>query len=318
MRMSFLGGGTDFFSWFTRNPGVVVGAAIDKYAYIGVRRRPRYHGKYYRASYSQVEEFDRPDECQQPIIKACLEAVSWPKDDGLEIFHQSDLPSNSGTGSSSAFCVGLLIALTALRGEYLSPEEAAQLAISVERYHLDEKGGWQDQYWSAYGGVRQIFFDSHAVTPAPLVTSKERLDELLDHLVLCYTRVKRHSSAILANCQMTDEQGWAMREMAQQGARAILAGDWRQLGRLIDQSWRIKCSLSPEVCPPDLGSLYGQACVFGAWGGKLMGAGGGGCFLLVVPPAKRQKVIDRMVEGGCIPVPFRFVHDGARVIFHGG
>jgi D-glycero-alpha-D-manno-heptose-7-phosphate kinase len=102
--------------------------------------------------------------------------------------------------------------------------------------------------------------------------------------------VSRTSSEVAATYAPSlverERDQFAMMRLAEAGAEAIHRKRWETLGNLVDQSWRIKAGLSAAVNPAVVNDLYLRARVAGAWGGKLTGAGGGGCMVLVAPPEK--------------------------------
>jgi D-glycero-alpha-D-manno-heptose-7-phosphate kinase len=129
----------------------------------------------------------------------------------------------------------------------------------------------------------------------------------------------RTSSEVAATYVPTIEQKraeqFAMTRLAQEGVGAIYGRRWERLGQLVDQSWRIKAGLSAAVAPEAVHGLYATARVHGAWGGKLTGAGGGGCLLLVAPPERHAGIVQALTAKGCVHIPFRFEFNGSTIIF---
>ena len=122
-RISFFGGGTDYPAWYLEHGGLVLATTIDKYCYITCRRLPPFFEHKHRIVYSHIENVREIAEIQHPAVRAVL---GWLKvEEGLEIHHDGDLPARSGLGSSSSFTVGLLHAIRALRGQYVSKDELA-------------------------------------------------------------------------------------------------------------------------------------------------------------------------------------------------
>ena len=155
-RMSLFGGGTDYPDWYLENGGMVLGATIDKYCYLSVRYLPPFFEHKHRVVWSEIELVNNIDEIRHPAVKAILEEMKFIR--GLEISYNADLPARSGLGSSSAFTVGLINALTALRGKMISKKALAQDAIRIEQEVIGEAVGSQDQIWAAYGGLNKIEF----------------------------------------------------------------------------------------------------------------------------------------------------------------
>jgi D-glycero-alpha-D-manno-heptose-7-phosphate kinase len=155
-RISFFGGGTDYPGWYREHGGAVLATTINKYCYISCRRLPPFFEHKHRIVYSIIESVKDIAEIQHPAVRAVL---GWDGvQDGLEIHHDGDLPARSGLGSSSSFTVGLVNALSALRGQHISKEELARSAIHIEQKIIKENVGSQDQVSAAYGGFNRVEF----------------------------------------------------------------------------------------------------------------------------------------------------------------
>ena len=116
-RVSFFGGGTDYPAWFRRHGGAVLSMAINKYCYIGTGFLPPFFGIRHRIIWSHIEAVGSITEIQHPAVRAGLQMLGFDDSEGIELFHQGDLPARSGIGSSSAFAVGLINVLNAMRGK---------------------------------------------------------------------------------------------------------------------------------------------------------------------------------------------------------
>ncbi len=318
LRVSFFGGGTDYPAWFRENGGAVLATTIDKYTYLHCRYLPPFFDFRSRIVWSKIEQVQQPSEIAHPAIRGVLE---WMKiSEGVEIHHHGDLPARTGLGSSSSFSVGLLHALHALRGELVSKRKLAEEAIFVEQQVLQENVGVQDQIQSAFGGLNRIDIrtdGSFEVTP--LVVRAERLAGLQKHLLLLYTGLSRTASEIAAEQIATvgskTAELKAMREMVDQGERILVGtGDLREFGRLLDESWKLKRSLSSKIAPSFVNEIYDTARQAGADGGKLLGAGGGGFMLIFVTPDKRASVLKSLQK--LLPVPFQFERSGTQIVLY--
>ena len=318
LRVSFFGGGTDYPAWFREHGGAVLATTIDKYLYLHCRYLPPFFDFKSRIVWSKIEQVQQPSEIAHPAIRGVLE---WMKiSEGVEIHHHGDLPARTGLGSSSSFSVGLLHALHALRGELVSKRKLAEEAIFVEQQVLQENVGVQDQIQSAFGGLNRIDIrtdGSFEVTP--LVVRAERLAGLQKHLLLLYTGLSRTASEIAAEQIATvgakTAELKAMREMVDQGERILVGtGDLREFGRLLDESWKLKRSLSSKIAPSFVNEIYDTARQAGADGGKLLGAGGGGFMLIFVTPDKRASVLKSLQK--LLPVPFQFERSGTQIVLY--
>lgn len=315
-RISFFGGGTDYPAWYQEHGGVVLATTIDKYCYISCRHLPPFFEHKHRIVYSQIENVREISEIKHPAVKAVFEWAGIEK--GLEIHHDGDLPARSGLGSSSSFTVGLLHAISALRGKYVSKEKLASTAIFIEQKMIKEHVGSQDQISAAFGGFNRIAFHRNdAFDVEPVVLSTERLGDLQNHLMLFFTGFSRFASEIakskIDNFKHREKELKCMKAMVEE-AIAILQNPEapiEEFGKLLDQSWKFKRSLSDRVTNPEIDRMYDEAIRAGAIGGKILGAGGGGFLLLFVKPELRVKVQESLHR--LIHVPFRFENSGSRV-----
>jgi D-glycero-alpha-D-manno-heptose-7-phosphate kinase len=320
VRVSFLGGGTDYPEWVKENGGLVVGGAISRYSYVTARYLPPFFEHKSRFVYNEIELVKEWGQIEHRYIRAALKLLRMdsPESPGIELMHYSDLPSQSGTGSSSAFAVGIIHALAALKHSHLDHEALRDNATWLEQEMLSETVGFQDQAFAAFGGLRRINFHKDlSVTSYPIPISADQIKDFESHLLMIFTGLQRRSSEVakqyVPSLLNKAKDQWAMMQMAEDGYRHILSGAWKRLGLLMDSAWKIKRGLSEKVSNNEIDNLYLRARLHGSWGGKLMGAGGGGCMLFVVPPENREAVLTGL--GNPIEIKFKFDHDGSQVIY---
>src|SRR5271155_5060703 len=195
LRISFFGGGTDYPVWYREYGGSVLSTTIDKRCYITCRRLPPFFEYHSRISYTKVENVARNDAIQHPSVRACLQHLGV--EDGIEIHHVADLPARTGLGTSSAFTVGLLLGLYALRNEMRDKCALATEAIYVEQELLKEAVGVQDQVSAAYGGFNRINFHTDgSIEVNRIFAAPSRLEQLQQHLALYFTGFSRTASEI--------------------------------------------------------------------------------------------------------------------------
>jgi D-glycero-alpha-D-manno-heptose-7-phosphate kinase len=317
-RISFFGGGTDFPAWYREHGGTVLAATIDKYCYLTARYLPPFFRHRYRAVYSKIETVNEIDQISHPSVREVLRFMKMER--GVEIHHDGDLPARSGMGSSSAFTVGLLHALYAVKGQMISKHQLALEGIHIEQDVLKETVGSQDQVMCAYGGLNQIhFLRSGEITVRPIVLPHARVEEFASHLMLFYTGIERTSSDIASSyAEQTEARRRQLRIMKDlvNDALAILTSQQNicGLGGLLHEAWLAKRSLSSSVSNGDVDTIYDEARAAGALGGKLLGAGGGGFMLLFVPPEHQANVKERLKE--LIWVPFEFDFMGSQIVYY--
>jgi D-glycero-alpha-D-manno-heptose-7-phosphate kinase len=317
-RISFFGGGTDYPVWYRKNGGTVLGTTIDKYCYITCRYLPPFFEHKHRIVYSISELVQEIDEIRHPSVRETLKYMGIT--DGVEIHHDGDLPARTGLGSSSAFTVGLLHALYALKGVMPTKMQLAKDAIYVEQELIRENVGSQDQTLAAFGGFKHIYFTGeHNVQVEPVVMKPGRLESLQNHLMLFFTGFSRMASQIAGEqIKDTPKNNKELTEMYHLVDDAINVlngdGDISRFGELLHQSWLLKRSLTSKISTPYIDYLYDTAMNAGAVGGKILGAGGGGFILFFVRPEYQRRVSESL--HGLLHVPFRFENSGSQIIFY--
>ncbi len=317
VRISFFGGGTDYPVWFRENGGAVLATTIDKYIYIQCRKLNAFHDHKHRIIYSKMEDVRTIDEIVHPAVREVFRHMNVTE--GIEMHHDSDLPARSGMGSSSSFVVGLLHALHALRGEMFDKEAMAKEALHVEHNLIKENVGCQDQVMAAFGGFNLVTFNTNgSFTVQPVTLRQERMNDLRSHMMLFYTGMKRVASEVAAeqikNTPNRRAELMAMHQMVGEGLKILTGtGPIADFGKLLDESWQLKRKLSSKISNGEIDDIYAAGMNAGAVGGKLLGAGGGGFVLLMVPPERQPNVLEKLSK--YIHVKFAFENLGSNIIF---
>ncbi len=321
LRISFFGGGTDYRPWFQEHGGAVLSTSIDKYCYVTCRYLPPFFEHKFRVAYSKLEAVKSISEIEHPSVRACLDFMEIKE--GVEIHYDGDLPARTGLGSSSAFTVGLLRCLHALKGEMVGTYELGQEAIHVEQNLIKENVGCQDQMAAALGGFNLMEFgpgDRMQVQPFFMSVNRQKL--LNEHLMLFFTGFARNASEIAADviqgAQKKKDDMRTIHQMVHEAVNVLGRKDCDILdfGRLLHEGWKLKRGLSSRIATPVVDEIYDTAMKAGAVGGKLLGAGGGGFILIFAEPEKQPKI--RTALGKFLHVPFSFENDGNRIIYYKG
>lgn len=320
VRVSFLGGGTDYPEYFNEHGGEVLAISINKYTYITLNALTQFFDHRIRISYSRTELCHEIDEIQHPSVRECLRFMGIK--DRIEINVISDLPARTGLGSSSSFTVGLLHALYAFRGELVSRDQLAAEAVYVEREMMKERVGLQDQYTCALGGLLHLIFcDGNRVIKNLVTIPKQRLMALQGRLMMFYTGLQRSAHELLEQQIERTKSGAIrgnleqLRALVGEGIEVLASGtDLMRFGEVLHQGWLLKRGLSDSVSNALIEGAYERARRAGAIGGKLLGAGGGGFLLLYVEPESQRAV--RQALADMREVHFEFEDQGSRVIFY--
>ena len=297
----------------------MLSTTIDKCCYITSRWLPPFFDYHSRASYSRVENVNANSEIWHPSIRGCLQFMGI--EEGIEIHHIADLPARTGLGTSSAFTVGLLLGLHALRNQMCDRRNLAANAIHVEQDVLNEAVGAQDQVAAAYGGFNRInFLTDGSIDVQRILVSQDRLSDLEQHLALYFTGFSRTASEIATEqVKMTPtkkKELAAMSELVGEGENIVTSPSQSldEFGKLLHEGWQLKRSLTNRITTPEIDEIYEEGRRAGALGGKLLGAGGGGFMLFYIPPARREELRSRLKRLLC--VPFTFHSRGSEVVLY--
>ncbi len=323
LRISFVGGGTDFPHWFEQHGGAVLSSTIDHYAEVTLRPRDdeRIHiraldlGHWVDYGVHEGPVYDGV----MDLPKAAIARIGLGR--GIDVDIRSDAAPGSGLGGSSALVTAVVAALAALDGRTMTAEELARTSYAVEREDLRIAGGWQDQFAAALGGFNLLEFSTDGVRATPLRADAELLAEIRRHLLLCYTGTVRANVGLIDTQVRLYRQG---REETIQGMKelqalayemrdALEAGRVAELGALLSQAYESKKRMNPHIAEGTrIERLFEAARAAGATGGKICGAGGGGYLLLACPPQRRDRVRAALESLGARFAPFAFEPAGVR------
>ncbi|MEI7989537.1 MAG: kinase [Chloroflexota bacterium] len=319
-RVSFFGGGTDYPEWYLKEGGAVLSTTIDKYCYLSCRVLPPFFNIKHRIVWSHIETVSTIAEILHPAVREGLKYLEFDDTIGLEIHYQGDLPARAGMGSSSAFAVGLIKALTALRGQMISKRDLAMKAIELESKVLKEHVGAQDQTAAAYGGFNLIhFLQNGNIIVEPVTVTATRLRDLESRLMMFYTGTNRLAPKIAAdlvsNMEAKSSVLHQMRSFVDD-ALSILStdSDLDDFGRLLHETWLLKRSLSSMITNPTVDHIYQIGMEHGALGGKLLGAGFSGFMIFYVPLERQSEVIEALFS--YLHVSFKFESEGSVLIHY--
>lgn len=318
LRMSLVGGGSDLPAFYRRQRGAVLSTAIDKYVYVNVNKK---FDDGVRIAYSKNEEVTSVDQIEHQLVRATMDYIGMAG--GIEITTIADIPSKgTGLGSSSTFTVGLLHALNAFQGRYVSAERLGADACTIEIDLCGEPIGKQDQYAAAFGGFNLIeFLPDETVIVEPVICKPETVAELQRNTLVLYTGITRSASALLKEqsaAVATNEDkhhtlatmvrlAYALRDELQNN-HAVAVGE------ILHENWILKKSVTSGISTPTIDAWYEAGRKAGAIGGKILGAGAGG-FLMFYAPADRHEAIKAALPE-LRHIPMAFEPLGSRIIFY--
>ncbi len=322
LRISFVGGGTDFPHWYEEHGGAVVSATIDHVVRVRVTERTDRVVAVRSLDLDRLVAYHLDDgpvyDGALDLVKAAIERSGLHA--GVDVEIRSEAPPGSGLGGSSALVTAVVAALAMLGDRPLSAETLADMAYRVEREDLRIAGGWQDQYAAAFGGCNLLVFSRAGVRVEP-VADADRLATLAGGLLLCYTgHVRRNVGLIdrqialhaegreetLLGMKRLQEMAYAMRD-------AVERADLPAVGGLLHDAFVAKQQMNPYIADDTpIEAMLTAARDAGSYGGKVCGAGGGGYLLIAAPPETQPAVRAALEAMGGEFAPFAFAPAGVR------
>jgi len=328
LRVSLAGGGTDLRSYYLTYSGIVVSFTVDLHIRCRVEPAPGI-GVEIRSpgiGCASFEDARSPGEVPEHL-EYPVEAVRWLRPGrGIKMELTSDVPPGSGLGSSGCVLVVVLGTLAALAGRPLGPRRLAELAYYIETHRLGSSAGKQDHYAAAYGGLKVYRFRRRRVDVDPLRLPPRVLDAIQGHAMLFSTGKRRRAAPILSSQGQACREGrhavvdalHARRRLASEMIDALERGAVEEVGGILHRDWLSKRRISEHISSPEIDEAYETALEHGASGGRVVGAGGGGHFLLWVCPEKREGVRGALHRLGFEHVPCRLDGRGFRLEGDGG
>lgn len=318
LRMSFVGGGSDLPAFYRLHGGAVVSTAIDKYIYVNVNKK---FDDGIRIAYSKTEEVASVDQIEHRIVRAAMRYLHL--NGGIEITTIADIPSRgTGLGSSSSFTVGLLHALNAFKGRYMSNTQLGSDSCHIEIDICDEPIGKQDQYAAAFGGFNLIEFKpDDSVIVSPVICDRATIRELEANILVFYTGITRSASSLLelqlkeiASNQKKQRAMMRVAELAYVLRDELQKNNLTAFGEILHENWMLKKSVSPGASTGDIDQWYKAARSAGAAGGKILGAGAGGFLMLYAPKESHETIKSALPM--LRPVNMGFEPLGSQIIFY--
>lgn len=292
-RVSFVGGGTDLASYFKRSEGAVISTSIKKYLYVIVRKQEGIGEFKYRINWSKVEFKNNINDIENPIARECLKffRINIP----LEVSTFADIPAETGLGSSSAFCVGLVHALSLLLKKNYSKYEIAKIAANIEIKKLKRPIGKQDHFASALGGVNKIIFQKNDnVKIKKLPFNDKHISKFKNNFLMFYMNTKRNADEVLIHQNVFTKNRFSIlskiKALVDPLEKNFRSGIDEEFGNLLHKNWILKKQITNNISSKEIDNLYKKLINLGAVGGKLLGAGKGGFILIYVKKSHHKKI----------------------------
>ncbi|MCX7728743.1 MAG: dehydrogenase [Bacteroidia bacterium] len=326
LRIGLAGGGTDVSPYSDIFGGAVLNATIDLYAVTTIE--PTNNGTIeitlgnYDLSHTFQSEkklsVEKPYELIAGVYNHIIEKFNL-EPLSFKIHTYIEVPQGSGLGTSSTLVVSILGAFAEWLKLPLGKYDIAHMAYEIERIDLKMSGGKQDQYAATFGGINFIeFYKDDKVIVNPLDIKPHIKRELELCLLLYFTDTQRLSSEIIneqiknvqTNNQVSIEAMHHLKEQALRMKDSLLKGNLKELGELLHFGWLNKKQIAHNISNTLIDTIYTTAINYGATGGKISGAGGGGFLFFFCPKNTKLTVSKELLRFGGKIQPFQFTSDG--------
>ena len=315
LRISFAGGGTDMPYFYEKFNGATLSTTIDKFVYVTVKTHENF-GEKYRLNYSETEILNQVNKIKNLRIKETLKYFKI--NEPLYVNTISDLPYNTGLGSSSSFLIGLIKGILSLQGKTITKQKLAEIAFKIENKITKNSLGKQDHYIASFGGMNLINYTKKKIKVTNLKVSQKNEKNLLNNLLFFFTGKSRSANKNLDQqkknlkkntiglIKLKNSTHLFIKELKKKDLNLF------RIGKILDNTWKIKRQFTNKISDKYLDNIYNKALSLGCYGGKLLGAGGGGFFIFICKKKLHKKVIKKLNE--CKKINFSLSKKGSESI----
>lgn len=325
-RVDFAGSTLDIWPLYLFHPGsVTLNAAISRYASCVIHTHAPSDGRIKLVSRDIKREESFPSfaalvKTKRYRLPLLAEIVKFfQPEGGFTLTTDSEAPNGAGIGGSSAMAVAICAALDRYTGVGKSKIDWIHISRDAEAIVINVPTGTQDHYPPAFGGAAAIELPPGGEHRVEL---RVNLDELERRIVVCYTGKPRQHG--INNWEVFKAQIGGKRtvqnglerisDVAQKLRRAMEKPDWHEVGRLMREEWSFRKRNLPTISTKTIDRVITGACRNGALAGKVCGAGGGGCVVLLIEPDSRSSVEAAIVQAGAEVLPVTIDRQGVQVI----
>ena len=277
LRISLAGGSTDLQSYLDKyGKGSVITFTPNLYTYITLKPSTT---KYYRIIYSSTENYLDPDEIKNDIAREVIKYFNLP---AVEINFTSDIPSTgSGLASSSSYLIAMINAALAFKNKKLDKYELSKLALEIEHI-FNPLTCYQDIYGCVFDQFKKLEFNSTGLSDISYYETS--LFELYD-MYLVPTGVTRSSTNILSSLDIDKIHN--LMGSVNNIDNYIKSNEYDSIFKEINIGWELKKQTSSEISNNKISNLENK--LNNVLSKRLIGAGAGGYFLVIVEKNKKIK-----------------------------
>jgi D-glycero-alpha-D-manno-heptose-7-phosphate kinase len=325
-RVDFAGGTLDIWPLYLFHPGAVtVNAAISLYASCVIETHAAGDSRIKlvsrdikrEESFASFAALVKAKRYRLPLLAEIVKF--FQPQGGFTLTTDSEAPAGAGIGGSSAMAVAICAALDRFTGAGKSKVDWIHISRDAEAIVINVPTGTQDHYPPAFGGAAAIELPPGGEHRVEL---RVNLDELERRVMVCYTgKPRQHGinnwevfKAHIDNKKAVQNNLERISQIAQKMRVALETGNWEETGRLMHDEWTFRRRNLPTISTKTIDRIIDNAQRNGALAGKVCGAGGGGCVVLLIEPDARERVERAVLDAGGQLLPMHIDRQGVTVI----
>ena len=322
-RVDMAGGTLDIWPLYLFHPGATtVNFAVNRYATCILETRTdgrialRSTDLGVAQTFASIDDLRAAAKTHVPLLAKVVEFFDLKT--GVTVDTDSESPAGAGISGSSALIIAMTSALNRLTGAGYSLEKLREISQNIEARILRVPTGAQDYYPAMYGGVSAIEFGPSGIRRSSIAVD---LTDFNERIVLAYTGEPRNSGinnwevmkAYIDGDRRVHRNFEQIAAIAGAMRVAVEKADWTEAARLLREEWTHRRKNVPGITTPLIDALVEAARKAGAQGGKVCGAGGGGCVFILVERGAKTKVTAAVERAGATVLPVTVSPGGVRV-----
>lgn len=288
-RIPLAGGGTDLDFYYKKSKGHLISISIDQYVYVLLV--PRIVDDNYLIQTTVSQFTNKLEKINHSLVRETLKFYNIKEK--LHVGTYSTIPTRTGLGTSSAMVVGLINCIKKYKNLKLSNKRIVEDAYKIERKICKLHGGWQDQIVSQYGSFLDIKISKKGKINIKKIKINNNMENIIkNNFLLVYTNTKRNSSKVILSQKKRAKYIFKyydqIKLLNEPILKAMKNGNVKNIGKIFNHHWSLKKSLSNKMTDKKINNFYNDLLLkYKVIGGKLVGAGGGGFFLVCTKDKKK-------------------------------
>jgi len=314
-RISLAGGGSDLKFYYENNGGELISCAINQFVYVFLVKREIHENHLIQTT--DVEFVNKINHIKNDIVRGALKYFNIK--DFIHIGTFSTIPTKTGLGSSSSVLVGITNLLSKFTGKTLNKRSLYKKSYDIERKRLKLAGGHQDQIMAAYGAIQKIKISKNGdVKISKIKILKKAQKKIENKMLLVFTSETRSSENIINKQKKISRKKIItsydkIKKLVPRVEKCLKNGNYENLGKIFNEHWKIKKNISSFMSNTKMDKLYLKLMKNKNFiGGKNIGAGAGGFFLMII--RDKKKALNYLKKNNLKYLDFKIEETGSSLV----